>query len=105
MRIDGAAYIVDLARPEAVRKEGASADAARGARPAGRVTSFDRVEISSRSRELERLKRDLAALPEVRLDRVALARQSLKQGGYRVEPAVLAQKMLETVGTVKGEEL
>ena len=32
-----------------------------------RVPSFDRVEISSRARELEGFKRDLAALPEEQL--------------------------------------
>jgi len=99
MRIDGAAYVVDLKRPEGVRKESPQVEAAQGARPAGRVLSFDRVEISPKARELQRLKTELAALPEVRLDRVALAKQSLQEGGYRVDPAVLAQKIMDASGT------
>jgi negative regulator of flagellin synthesis FlgM len=98
MRIDGAAYIVDLTRPEAVQKESGQAEAVKASRPAAKVASFDRVEISSGSREIERLKRDLAALPDLRLDRVALARQSMQEGGYRVAPDVLATKMMESFG-------
>jgi negative regulator of flagellin synthesis FlgM len=99
MRIDGAPYVVNLASPPAVPKESGAAEAAQGLKAPGRVLSFDRVEISSKARELQSLKQDLAALPDLRLDRVALAKQSLQTGGYRVEPSVLAQKMMEAFGT------
>lgn len=98
MRINDAPYIVDLTRPEAVTKEIAPAEAVRNSPPAGNVRSFDRVEVSSKVLELERLKKDLAAIPEVRLDRVALAKQHLQEGGYRVDPAILAQRMMEAFG-------
>ena len=99
MRIDRSAYVVDLSRAQEVRRENQPAQTTEGPRPAGRVLSFDRVEISPKAREMERLKADLAALPEVRLDRVALAKQNLQEGGYRVEPAVLAQKIMDAFGT------
>jgi negative regulator of flagellin synthesis FlgM len=98
MRIDGSAYVVDLSRTEAVPGETGAAAAVQGSRPAAGVNKFDRVEISSAHPKLEQLKRDLDALPDVRLDRVALARQTVQDGSYRVEPGVLAQKMMEAFG-------
>lgn len=91
MRIEGAPYVVDLTRPQAVRGESGSP----GGVPPVRVRSLDRVEISPKARELQKLKQDLAALPDVRRDRVALAKQNLQSGG-RVDPAVVAQSMMDS---------
>ena len=100
MRIDGAAYIVDLTRPEALPGEsGLPEPPLQAEKPARRARRFDRIEISSEVKELSRLKRELEALPEVRLDRVALARQNLQAGGYRVASIDLAQKMMDSFGT------
>ena len=96
MRIEGAPYVVDLSRPQAVRKGSPEPAAVQGAAQPGRLRSPDRVEISPKARELQKLKQDLAALPEVRLDRVALAKQNLQYGGYRVDPKVVAQSMMES---------
>jgi negative regulator of flagellin synthesis FlgM len=103
MRIEGSAYVVDLSRTQAVRKQGEEAGAVKGAAPPTRLRSVDRVEISPRALEVERLKQDLAALPEVRLDRVALAKQNLQNGGYRVDPGLLAQRMMDSFDRVKGD--
>ena len=104
MRIEGSAYVVDLSRPQAVRRESAEPGAVQGTAQPGRVRSLDRVEISPKARELQKLKTDLAALPDVRLDRVALAKQNLQSGG-RVDPAVVAQSMMESFDSrhVKGD--
>ena len=99
MRIDGSAYVVDLSRSQQLRRESQPVEAPRNARPTARVLPFDRVELSPQVREMQKLKTDLAALPEVRLDRVALAKQNLQSGGYRVEPSVLAQKMMDAFVT------
>jgi negative regulator of flagellin synthesis FlgM len=96
MRIEGSAYVVQLSRPEAQRSDKAAVAAASAAAQPSRVRTLDRVEISPQARELVRLKKDVAALPEVRLDRVALAKQTMQYGSYRVDPAVLAQKMIES---------
>jgi negative regulator of flagellin synthesis FlgM len=96
MRIEGSAYVVDLSRTEATQRGSAKPAAVQGTAAPSRVRSFDRVEISPKARELERLKKDVAALPEVRLDRVALAKQTMQYGSYRVDPKVLAQKMMES---------
>jgi negative regulator of flagellin synthesis FlgM len=97
MVIKGAAYIVDLSRPDAIARESGSITSA----PAAQSTTKggDRVDISSRGLELEKLKRDLDALPDLRLDRVALAKQNMQEGGYRVAPGVVAQKMMEAFGS------
>lgn len=97
MLIDGAAYVVELAAPRAARRP-SPAPAASNAAASGRVLNFDPVEISAKAREFAKLKKDLASLPDLRLDRVALARQQLQQGAYRMDPAFLAQKMLEDAG-------
>lgn len=97
MKINGPPYLVNLARSQAVQKE-RTPDQAAPVPSGAKLRTLDRVEISQRSREMLQLKRELEAMPEVRLDRVALARQNLQQGGYRVEPSVVAQKMLEAYG-------
>jgi negative regulator of flagellin synthesis FlgM len=98
MRINGAPYLVDLSRPDAVRQEKVAAQAPQESAAPQKARSFDRVEISPQSREVERLKRELAALPDVRLDRVALAKQKLQEGSYSAAPTVLAQKIMEAYG-------
>lgn len=99
MRISSPPYLVDLNTTREVRQASETA-----APPAPKAVSkrapnsTDHVAISSQSREIDRLKQELAALPDVRLDRVALAKQQLQQGAYRVDPKLLAQKMLESTG-------
>ena len=100
MQINSPSYVVDLQVTREVRQASAATAAAAVAKPAGKGApkGVDLVEISSQSRELARLKQELSALPDVRLDRVALAKQQMQQGPYRVDPTMLAQKMLESVG-------
>lgn len=106
MRIDTPSYVVDLQHTREVRQASAAtstatATAAPAAAPGkAALKGVDLVEISSRSRELARLNQELDALPDVRLDRVALAKQQLQQGPYRIDPNALAQKMMESM--VKG---
>ncbi|MBJ6801200.1 flagellar biosynthesis anti-sigma factor FlgM [Geomonas propionica] len=95
MRIEGSAYVVDLNRSQQVRNDTQQTQAVQGSRPAGRVIPFDRVEISSQAKELQKLKAEVAAMPDVRTDRVALAKQNLQSGAYRVEASALAQKMMD----------
>ena len=104
MRIEGAPYVVELSRPQAARSGSPGAGAVQAAAQPSRVRSLDRVEISPQARELQKLKQDLAALPEVRPDLVALAKQNLRYGG-RVDPAVVAQSMMESFDSrhVKGD--
>lgn len=99
MRIEGSAYVVDISRSQAIRKENTQTEAAQGARPPARVITFDRVELSPQAKEMQKLKGELEELPEVRMDRVALAKQKLQDGSLRVEASTLAQKLLDAYKT------
>ena len=70
MRIEGSPYVVELSRPQAVRRESAETGTVPEAAQAGRLSSVDRVAISPKARELQRLKQDLAELPEVKKENV-----------------------------------
>jgi negative regulator of flagellin synthesis FlgM len=96
MQVNASAYIVDIGRTEPAREKG-TATAAPASTAAGAVGATDRVEISAARPDLQKLKQQLAALPEVRTDRVALAKQKLQNGGYQVEGKALAQKMMESL--------
>jgi negative regulator of flagellin synthesis FlgM len=98
MQVNASAYIVDIGRTEPARETGGSSAAAPAGKATGATGSTDRVELSGTRPDLEKLKRDLAALPDVRLDRVALARQKLQGDGYQVDGRALAQKMMESLG-------
>jgi negative regulator of flagellin synthesis FlgM len=93
--IDGSAYVTALPRLPKVNKGGGDASASQGAAK----TSTDRIEISPKARELVKLKQDLAVLPDVRLDRVALAKQEMRNGGYQIDPSLLAQKIMDSFNT------
>ena len=105
MRINGSAYVVDLSRSREIAAQRSDQGAVQAAPAPGRARSADRVEISPKARELQRLKGDLASLPDVRLDQVALAKQNLQSGGYRVDPGVLAQSMMDSFDAryIKGD--
>ncbi|GFO70864.1 hypothetical protein GMLC_44430 [Geomonas limicola] len=98
MRINGSAYVVDISRSQAVRPEKTENTQVQQARGPAQVRTLDRVEISPKARELERLKKEMNQYPEVRLDQVALAKQNLQYGSYRVDATVLAQKIMDTYG-------
>ncbi|MCM0081165.1 flagellar biosynthesis anti-sigma factor FlgM [Geomonas sp. Red32] len=95
MVINSAAYKVQLTRTDAASTDGAPTPSSQAAAQQPQQKSQDRVSISSKELGIDRLKRELDALPEMRMDRVALARQNMQGGGYRVDPALLAQKMIE----------
>jgi negative regulator of flagellin synthesis FlgM len=101
MRIDGnPPYLVDLTATSEVKPaSGSKASSASAAASALKSSNtVDRSMISGRGQFIEQMKQQLASLPDVRLDKVALAKQQLQQGGYPVDSGVLAQKLLEGTG-------
>ncbi|MCL6450626.1 MAG: flagellar biosynthesis anti-sigma factor FlgM, partial [Acetobacteraceae bacterium] len=54
----------------------------------------DRVDISARAQEVQKLREAVARLPEVRRDRVERVARELGQGTYRVSPEEVAEKIL-----------
>ena len=98
MRIDNPPYLVDLKQTQQLPQAlASSASPAQSLASKAAAKSVDQVAISSGTREIYRLKQQLSALPDVRLDRVALAKQQLQQGG-RLDSTLLAQKMLAIPG-------
>ncbi len=59
------------------------------------VYEKDMVDISQRARELNRIKRMLETVPEVRWEMVERIKGDIEHGNYRVNPNKVAEKMLE----------
>lgn len=94
---------IEQAPPYVVRIRGSEAAAAAKAAPAkeqnrtakGPVQEI--VVISPRMREIASLREQLSALPEVRTEMVALAKQQMQYGPYRIEPGEVAQKLVDSL--------
>ena len=57
------------------------------------VRRTDQVSLSSEARDLQRLMRQVAELPEGGEERIAFLRQQVESGDYRVDAAELARRM------------
>jgi negative regulator of flagellin synthesis FlgM len=57
---------------------------------------LDRVELSTRKGEIEKLDKAVNALPDVRSERVAALKQQIADGSYQVDPMDVAAKMLQS---------
>jgi flagellar biosynthesis anti-sigma factor FlgM len=58
---------------------------------------LDRVELSTRKGEIEKLDKAVKALPDVRSERVAALKQQIADGSYQVDPKDVAAKMLQSL--------
>lgn len=89
---------IDLS-PTAMPELGRSADAIAGAKP-GDTTQVkdpnadDVAHLSSGTDAVQKLKEQLAALPEVRQERVDALKQAISEGTYRISPRLIATAML-----------
>jgi len=66
-------------------------------KPSAKKTAIarDEILISSEGRTLEHLKKAVAAMPDVREERVAMLSQMIEEGKYNISANALASKMLE----------
>lgn len=55
----------------------------------------DRVELSATNSEVDRLKRALQDIPDVRANKIALLKERIDSGTYQVDARDVAAKMLE----------
>jgi len=99
MLINGGGYVADLQRKQAVQPSGAVSGTTAADAASGGEQSQDPISLSSQAKDIARYHQLLAALPDVRLDRVALAKQQVQQGGYGVDADLLAEKMLGGAGS------
>ena len=68
----------------------------------GVTSSEDRVEISARALDLQKMAELATAAPDVRADQVSRIRAELAGGGYRVSAEGIAEKLMaeETIDKV-----
>jgi negative regulator of flagellin synthesis FlgM len=59
------------------------------------VQHQDRVELSTRKTEIDKLKKTVESMPDVRAEKVEALKQQLADGSYRVDGVKVAQKILE----------
>ena len=62
---------------------------------------LDRVELSTRKGEIEKLDKAINALPDVRSERVAALKKQIADGSYQVDPMDVAAKMLQGLQGMK----
>ncbi len=67
--------------------------------PASSVSSpdagSDRVELSSQSRDMNKIHEILATTPEVRTEKVAALKKAVTEGTYKVKTEDIADKMVQ----------
>ncbi len=59
------------------------------------VQGVDRVTLSPQAREIRDAQRALAAIPDVREDKVAEAKARIAEGRYRVDSREIAERMIK----------
>jgi negative regulator of flagellin synthesis FlgM len=57
----------------------------------------DKMEISSKAREINNLKAELEKIPEIRKEKVAEIKNALKNNNYQVEPEQVARRILGSI--------
>jgi len=57
----------------------------------------DKVDLSGEAREIAEIKGAVKALPEVRTEKVAEIKGLIDSGKYNVEPAKVAQRMIDEI--------
>jgi negative regulator of flagellin synthesis FlgM len=55
----------------------------------------DKVDISSRTKEIEELKQVINQLPDIRADKVKAIRNAIEEGTYKVDSLKIAGKILD----------
>ena len=87
--------MVELANYLKVVKEHAPAkESARVKGDADRVNS-DKVEISKRSKEIQKVRETVEASPDVRMDKVKKLKNEIESGSYNVKGEAIAEEVIK----------
>ncbi len=84
--------------PQALRSTvqvGRGAPGADRSEPVEAVRAGDSLRLTGEAAGLQVLQRELSTAPAVDASRVAEVRQALESGSYRIDPARIADRMLE----------
>lgn len=60
-------------------------------------SSADRVNISSKAREIAELMSVLSQMPDVRAEKVAEIKKAIESGNYNINPAKIAESILNEI--------
>jgi negative regulator of flagellin synthesis FlgM len=96
MKVDsqnGGLSSINLYHSEGTNNQGSAEKSVDKGAPRG----VDRIDISPQARQVDKLKKEMATIPEVRLDKVALMKQQLVQGTYKVDATAVAEKMMNSL--------
>jgi len=98
MRVDAPIPLPDSLQPQKIERSGSSTQQSR-------LTSLksnqDQAQLSVDSESIDQLKANLAAVPEVRQERVDALRQAVKNGSYQVTDQQLADAIQSDLLTGK----
>ena len=81
------------------------AEKAQGLQEGGKAAvAQDRVELSSQSRDLQRIREVLAQTPDIRAEKVAALKKAVADGRYQVKAEDIAAKMVKQIIAESGKE-
>ncbi|MFU8818919.1 MAG: flagellar biosynthesis anti-sigma factor FlgM, partial [Desulfurivibrio sp.] len=64
---------------------------------AGPAQGGDRVDLSTGTQDIQRVKEVLAQTPEVRLEKIRALKGQIERGEYRVDADAVADRMLQSL--------
>jgi negative regulator of flagellin synthesis FlgM len=62
---------------------------------AGTTVATERVDLSNKARDIQKIKQDLEQIPEIREEKVNELKRQIENGSYAINPARIVDKMLE----------
>ncbi|MFH7321085.1 flagellar biosynthesis anti-sigma factor FlgM [Desulfurivibrio sp. D14AmB] len=65
--------------------------------PTGAAQTGDRVDLSSSTQDIQRVKEVLAQTPEVRLEKIRALKGQIERGEYQVDAQAVADRMLQSL--------
>ena len=97
MRITGQEVTNNVRRPEHVGRntEASESKYSESVENSGEVGTPDRVELSSRARDIQRAREVAHDAPEIRADKVEAARRALQSGDLNLNGKDLADRLLQ----------
>lgn len=66
-----------------------------GSPPTPQKSQTEQLDLSPLTQEIERLQAEIAALPDMRAEKIAELREKIARGEYQIDAAALAERLLE----------
>ncbi len=64
---------------------------------ASKASASDRVDISSKAREIAELMSVLSQMPDIRAEKVAEIKKAIESGNYEINPTKIAESILNEI--------